>query len=303
MKVSIIMNCYNSGMFLREAIDSVYNQTFKDWEIIFWDNASTDNSAQIAASFDNKLKYFRSEKNLSLGHARNLALEKANGEYIAFLDCDDFWLPQKLETQVAILESNPQAGLLYSNYYILRGNRKVLALKIGQPQGYIFGRQLCDFSVGILTVVIRKKDLGYLDSFFDASLSLAEEFDLFLRVLYRSEAIYQQEPTAVYRVHPGMSSIKFMDKWIDEITYVMDKFRKIYPEFEKKYPKEIKKRMRDLKYLSAKIYVKKGDFLSARKQINTIKFLGFKYFIFYLCSHMPSGLWNFIERNLIKRPL
>ena len=303
MKVSVIMNCYNSGKFLREAIESIYSQTFGNWEIIFWDNASTDDSPEIAKSFDNKLKYFRSENNSSLGEARNLALEKAKGEYIAFLDCDDFWLPGKLESQIPLLDSNPEAGLLYSNYYILNGDRKVLALKKGQPQGNIFGRQLSDFSVGILTVVIRKKTLDSLATFFDPNLGLAEEFDLFLRLLYKSKAIYQEEAVAVYRVHPEMSSIKLMDKWRDEMVYVIEKFKKVYPELGINYPKELEKRMTDLEYLSAKISMKQGDFVSARKQINKVRFLALKYFILYICSFVPINLWHFISRYFITRPL
>ena len=93
--VSIIMNCYNSDRFLNEAIDSVYSQTYQNWEIIFWDNASTDTSAIIAKSYDERVKYHFESKTTSLGKARNLAVKKASGKYIAFLDCDDLWLPQK----------------------------------------------------------------------------------------------------------------------------------------------------------------------------------------------------------------
>lgn len=303
MKVSVIMNCYNSGKFLRKAIESVYRQTFRDWEIILWDNASTDNSSEIAGSFDNKLRYFKGESTVSLGQARNLALEKAESEYIAFLDCDDLWLPGKLESQIAVLERSTESDLLYSNYYILKGDRKILALKRGQSQGNIFGRQLCDFSVGILTVVIRKRALDSLDSLFDANLNLAEEFDLFLRLLYKSKAVYQEEPVAIYRVHPGMSSIRFMDKWRDEITYVINKLKRVYPDLEENYSAELKKRMMNLEYLSAKVLMKQGDLISASRQIDSVKFSGLKYFILYVCSHMPVGLWNFISRHFIKRPL
>ena len=83
--VSIIMNCYNGQRFLKEAIDSVYQQDYEDWEIIFWDNASEDDSAKIAKSYDKKLKYFLAPSNTSLGEARNIALQKAHGKYIAFL--------------------------------------------------------------------------------------------------------------------------------------------------------------------------------------------------------------------------
>ena len=90
--VSIIMNCYNSDHFLREAIESVYDQTYSNWEIIFWDNASTDSSSIIARSYnDGKLKYYNADVNTTLGIARNAAIERSNGEIIAFLDVDDYW--------------------------------------------------------------------------------------------------------------------------------------------------------------------------------------------------------------------
>ena len=75
-KVSIVMNCLNGEKYLRESIDSVYGQTYKNWEIIFWDNNSTDKSAEIANSYDSRLRYFKGELTISLGAARNKALEK-----------------------------------------------------------------------------------------------------------------------------------------------------------------------------------------------------------------------------------
>ena len=84
--VSVVMNCYNGEKYLKEAIESVYAQTYRNWEIIFWDNASTDNSKRIAKSFDSKLHYFLGERTITLGAARNKALSKCNGDYIAFLE-------------------------------------------------------------------------------------------------------------------------------------------------------------------------------------------------------------------------
>ena len=102
--ISIIINCFNGERFLRTAIDSVYNQDFDDWEIIFWDNASTDDSALIAKSYGRQLKYYSNKKTTSLGKARNMALKMATGKYIAFLDCDDVFLPGKLRKQVSQME-------------------------------------------------------------------------------------------------------------------------------------------------------------------------------------------------------
>ncbi len=88
LEVSIIMNCLNGEKYLKDSIGSIYSQTYDNWEIIFWDNASTDRSDEIAQSYDSRLKYFRSDETYSLGKARNLAVSKAKGEYIAFLDVD-----------------------------------------------------------------------------------------------------------------------------------------------------------------------------------------------------------------------
>ena len=112
--VSIIMNCYNSDRYLKEAIDSVYIQSYSNWEIIFWDNASTDSSAEIAKSYNDKLKYFKSKSTSLLGEARILAVEKSRGGYLAFLDCDDYWYPKKLEKQMKIFTSDKDIAVIYS---------------------------------------------------------------------------------------------------------------------------------------------------------------------------------------------
>ena len=100
------MNCHNGASFLKESIQSVFNQTFSDWEIIFFNNYSTDNSEEIAHSFGNKVKVFNSRKLLNLGHARAEALNLSNGEWITFLDTDDLWMEKKLEIQLEEIEGS-----------------------------------------------------------------------------------------------------------------------------------------------------------------------------------------------------
>ena len=96
--VSVIMNCLNSSEHLQETLDSLAAQTFTDFEVIFWDNGSTDSSPQIArghAGLAGRLRYFRGEETVPLGAARNLAIARSRGRYVAFLDCDDLWRPEK----------------------------------------------------------------------------------------------------------------------------------------------------------------------------------------------------------------
>ena len=96
-KISILMNAYNAELYLEEAINSIYNQTFNDWEIIFIDNCSIDQTCKIAQSYDNRLKYFKTNENIPLGAARNFGLNFVSGKYLTFLDTDDVWEKKNLK--------------------------------------------------------------------------------------------------------------------------------------------------------------------------------------------------------------
>lgn len=204
-KVSIIMNCLNCEKYLREAIDSVYAQTYKDWEIIFWDNASTDKSVKIAKSY-NGLRYFISNETVPLGKARNIAIEQASGEYIAFLDCDDLWLPIKLEKQVELLDSNKKLGLVYSDSYII--DEKVNLIKktffefVRPYRGDVFNELFLNNFIPLLTAIIRKDVLNKV-GLFNSKYTIAEEYDLWLRIAEYYPIDFIEKPMAKYRIHRG----------------------------------------------------------------------------------------------------
>ena len=122
--ISIIMNCYNGETYLSESIKSVLSQTYKNWELIFWDNQSKDKSAEIFKSYkDIRLKYFYAQQHTTLYKARNLAIEKSKGDLIAFLDTDDLWEKDKLELQMHHF-NNSEVGLVFSNLWVLKKNFK-----------------------------------------------------------------------------------------------------------------------------------------------------------------------------------
>ena len=113
--VSIIMNCYNSSLYLKEALDSVLNQTYNNWEIIFWDNQSSDKSAIIFKEYvDSRFKYFYAPTHTNLGEARKLAVQNSKGSWIAFLDCDDYWLLTKLAQHICDEDAVEQQGTVGS---------------------------------------------------------------------------------------------------------------------------------------------------------------------------------------------
>ncbi len=121
--VSIVMNCRNGSKFLKSALFSVINQTYKNWELIFWDNNSLDNSKKIANSFkDQRIKYYFSKGEFSLSKNRNDAIMKTKGDYICFLDTDDIWLPNHLEHLMNILIDNVRFA--YSDSLLLKDFKK-----------------------------------------------------------------------------------------------------------------------------------------------------------------------------------
>lgn len=119
--VSIIIIFLNAERFIQESIESVMTQTYENWELLLVDDGSADSSSQIAQSYAARqpanVRYLEhaNHQNRGKGASRNLGIRHAKGEYIAFLDADDIWLPHKLEQQVAILEAQPEAGMVYGN--------------------------------------------------------------------------------------------------------------------------------------------------------------------------------------------
>ena len=158
--ISIIINCFNGEKFLSQSIKTVFDQTYSNWEIIFWDNKSTDKSKEIIKSFkDSRIKYFYSKKFNTLYKSRNLAINKAKGDYICFLDTDDLWKKGKIKDQLKIMKKN-KCDILYSNYLIKNDNKKTLKKrnKNSINKNYLNDTQklLNDYSIGILTVMVKR---------------------------------------------------------------------------------------------------------------------------------------------------
>jgi glycosyltransferase involved in cell wall biosynthesis len=291
-RVSVIINCLNGEKYLRQAIDSVYAQTFADWEIVLCDNASTDSTPAIARSYDERVRYFRRESTVPLGQARNSAIDVSRGQYIAFLDCDDMWLPQRLARQVPLLDAQPRCDLIYSNFFHLddRG-RQSAALRGRQPSGHVFERFLARYPVGILTVLLRRTALDRLGELFDPALHLAEDYDLFMRVLYRSEAAYIDDPLAIYRIHSGMSTLRMGAQATAEFYHCLEKLRKLDAASEQRYTRAFARAALLAEYALAKRCLAGGEPATARRHIAPFKWASHKSMAVYLASFLPPVLW------------
>lgn len=292
--VSVIMNCFNGEQYLQEAIDSIYAQDYSHWEIVFYDNASTDRSAEIAGRYDKRLRYFRGNATIPLGAARNEAIARARGELVAFLDTDDRWLPAKLSTQVSVFLGHAGIDFVYSNFYFLRspGDRRYLGYSKPQPQGRVFRSFLRHYPVNLQTVMVRTSALMKLNILFDPVLDMAEEYDLFMRMLYSSNAHYIDVPLAVYRVHPGMASVRFADKSPEENRYVLNKLRALEPCFEETYAAEVRYLGAKIGYWQAAVEMRKGNVLKARQALSPHKGVSPLFFAIYCITYLPAVFWR-----------
>lgn len=227
--VSVLMNCYNGEKYLIEAIDSVLAQTYQNWEIIFWDNQSTDRSAEIFKSYkDPRLKYHFAPRHTLLYEARNCALEKASGEFIAFLDVDDWWLPSKLEKQIPLF-SDTEVGMVCGNYWVVseRKNRRWKSLKRLAPTGWVLNDLLGFYFVGLLTLVVRRSALTSLDYPCDPRYHMIGDLDLVVRLATQWKLGCEQEPVGFYRAHDSNESLKHrsrhlgeLERWLEEMKDV-----------------------------------------------------------------------------------
>tara|TARA_B100001250_G_scaffold412623_1_gene444369 strand:- start:35 stop:814 length:780 start_codon:yes stop_codon:yes gene_type:complete len=215
------MNCYNGEKFLDESLKSVIRQTYKNWELIFWDNQSQDNSKKIMKKFKNKrFRYFKSTKFQSLYAARNSAIKKAKGKFISFLDTDDWWRKDKIKKQIVLYyKKNQKPDLIYSNCFLFnqKTKKKKLFVKNKLPEGKITQNLLDNYCVGLPTILV-KKDL-FLNHTFNNKYNIIGDFDFVIRLSREVEFACIQEPLANYRHHEKNYSQKNLKMYIQEINY------------------------------------------------------------------------------------
>ena len=292
-RVSILMNGYNSEKYLREAIDSVYSQTYQDWEIIFIDNCSSDNTAKIVKSYDHKIKYYQTDKNIPLGAARNFGLQYCTREYIAFLDTDDIWLKDKLMTQVELMDTNDKYQLSYGGViYIDKLGKIIGSLRPKARSGEVFSQQLKRYEVNMQSVMLRNNDKIR----FDTTLRHSPDFDLFMHIISHSQVNVIKEFLVKYRKLENSLTSKNIDVWGQEMKKTLDEIFMNNSDLINKYSLGYKMAYAKVAYYNAQYLISLGNKDKARKELSSVKYLSPRYMVLYLVSYFPRFLWNFIHK-------
>jgi glycosyltransferase involved in cell wall biosynthesis len=255
-KVSVIMPAYNCQRYIAESITSVVSQSYEDWELIVVDDCSSDETSLVVSSFlDPRICLIKNKSNLGGAASRNIAISRAKGRFIAFLDADDVWEPDKLEVQLAfMLESG--VGFCFSSYKVMyEGLDHCDVIKV--PVKVSFSQLLKHNYIGCLTAIY---DTSFYGKFYMPLVNKRQDFALWLELLKRFEYAYSSPHVlGAYRVRPGTLSSNKKDafkyywrvlrsvggcgflgacyniSWYLMIVFVKKRFPKIYSAFVSRF--------------------------------------------------------------------
>jgi glycosyltransferase involved in cell wall biosynthesis len=205
-RVSIIIPTHNRKAFVQEAVDSVLAQTYEDYELIVVDDGSADDTGEALKRYEKRLHYLY-QTNQGVSAARNDGLAHARGEFIAFLDSDDLWLPKKLAKQVAYMDQHPEAQICYTDeIWIRRGKRVNPKKRHAKYSGEIYRRCLPLCIISPSSALMRRGLFEQVGTF-DPGLPVCEDYDLWLRVAARFPIFFISQRLIVKRGgHPDQLS-------------------------------------------------------------------------------------------------
>lgn len=208
--ISVIIPTYNRANLIDQAIQSVLNQTYQNFEVIIVDDGSTDYTKEVIRKFqerDKRVKYIRHEKNRGGSAARNTGIKAAKGEYIAFLDSDDEWLPEKINLQIAVFKKgSDNLGVVYCDVMIKNNDEKIVNSHYFFPQcrGYIYDFMLKRCALVPCSVLIVKKECFQQIGLFNEQFFACQDNDICIRLAKYYEFDFIPKPLVIFHVHKGL---------------------------------------------------------------------------------------------------
>lgn len=244
--ISIISPTYNHEKFIADCIESVLAQTYSKWEMIIIDDGSNDNTFQIAKSFaekDQRIKVFTKENVgiFRLGESYNFGLEQSKGKYIAILECDDLWYPDKLEAQIAVLEQNPQCVLswgqaylssidLQKKYYLAPLTIHDTSIFFNKPVGSFLRKFIYNTLIPALTIVIRKDALVAIGGFKQGFNLPLIDIPTTLELVMKGEFAYVAQPLGQWRIYPNQVTKTYTGQMTLGYYSLVKSFMERYPD-------------------------------------------------------------------------
>ena len=266
--VSINLCCYNSEKFLEATLQSIFAQTYKDWELVIINDGSKDSTEQIiqkhiAAGWP---IVYHLQANAGLSRARNKAIELSHGEFVALIDHDDLWAPTKLEKQMALFAGRPQVGLTFTDALNLypNGVTDLYSAHLAPYRGSVLAPLLLGDFIVCSTIVVRQAALAEV-GVFNPNFKQAEEYDLMLRVAERYEFDYVDEPLATYRYHERNSSTNVAEMQGEVVRIIRQTLQRAPQLSQELGPMLIRVKLRGLYCTQGQAYLFQGRWGDALK--------------------------------------
>jgi len=303
--VSINLCCYNSEKYIYETIESIVNQTYDDWELVVINDGSTDSTENILKEFINRgypIKYHYQD-NKGLGYSRKEALKYSNGDFIAFIDHDDIWLPDKLKKQIPLFD-DPYVGLVFSDviFFNDQGVNERYYKRKKYWTGMCFRQLLTNYFISLVSTVVRHSAIKEEPYSFDTRFKMIEEADLFRRIAYKWKLAMINEPLAKWRIHSDSVSWKNGNYLVAHETKIMlEIYDKIIPDFSVRFKKEINILKSNLNFSLAYYYLNNGENRKSRKILTSFQFFKIKTIILFFCTFFPSDKILFFINLINKR--
>lgn len=297
--ISVVMNCYNGEKFIREAINSLVAQTHSNWELVFWDNQSTDRSAEIAKSYgDGRIRYIRAPRHTTLGAARKLAVPECRGEFISFLDTDDLYLPDNLSRKLELIEKEKAAVVYGGVIRINEAGEEGFRQLPSHSTGMIFEDMLRQFETDVSTMMIRRSVLVETGLNFDDRIFGSEEYDLLLQLAVCHRYAVAKEYLAKVRHHRSSLTYKVMEKWAVDRKLTLSKIRANHPGIEEEYPAAFREACARAHYYEARWLVHSGKSKDALAVLRPWLDAGWRYRCLYVALAISPKLWELLHRFL-----
>lgn len=222
--VSVVVATYNMGHYLPQAVQSILSQSHANVEVVIVDDGSTDDTPRVTEdlSRDPRVRVHR-QANGGQAKAKNKGIELSRGDFLAFLDADDMWLPDKLVRQLALFENRPHVGVVYSDYACMDGEGAAIPKPpTRMHRGRISGALLIENFVSFPTAVVRRECIERC-GVFDLTYGMGIDYDLWLRISAHYEFDFVVEPTVRYRIWSGQMSKNYRKRYESAIR-IMQRF-------------------------------------------------------------------------------
>jgi glycosyltransferase involved in cell wall biosynthesis len=292
-RISVVIPTYQSCRTIAQAIDSVLCQTYQNFEIIVIDDGSTDETSEILKTYDRRIQYYY-QKNCGPSAARNNGIRRSIGEYIAFLDADDAWLPTKIEKQIALFNRDESLGLVFSDSFIVndRGVINKTCFQVAPPISGLAYEALFVYNfIPLLTAIIRRDCLEQV-GLFNESILGPEDYDLWLRISRSWKIEFINEPLAYYKVgqnHVSSNQIRMLKSVIRIKARELEQC----PQLNMNKDLDLDQSYFNLFIRCSKLHLKSGQVVLAQKELAEYKRLRgitSRYLLYRCLCRIPKWL-------------